>query len=132
MTARLASLSLLIVLLAFAGCRDALVDEPLIAPPEPEENTGVRSAYLKGPDTITLGQISEYRAEPIREATRYAWEIGDSSTGRVSGRLQVDNEGRDRRLFAEATRSGYVVLRVSVFDDNTLIGVGTKTVLVSP
>ncbi len=132
MTVRRAPLLLVLGLLALAGCRDALVDEAPLTPPDPEEESGMRSAYLKGPEAMTLGETREFRAEPIQEATRYAWEIRDASTGRLSGRLETDAEGRDRRLIAEATRTGYVLLQVSVFSDDALIRVGTKTILVRP
>ncbi len=120
---------LLLAALCLIGCRDSLVDEPLDTAESPEtEETGARPIYLKGPETIILGDSREFRVEPIQEATRYSWEIHDSSSGRLSGHLEADNEGRDRIFLAEATRTGYVYLRVSVFDDTSLIGVARKAV----
>lgn len=123
------------LLLAFVfcltGCREALVDAPPAFEEEPQElEETSRAVYLKGPDEMRMGTVREFRAEPVPEATRYVWEVRESSTGNLRGEFETDTEGRERVLFAEAIRPGAVYLRVSAFSDTALIGVGERTIRV--
>ncbi len=129
MPVRRAPLLLLVGFFVLAGCRDALVDEPLQADPPAETPTSQEnSIYLKGPSALRIGATANYRAEPIEEAVRYEWSQTSINDGEVSG---LSDDPLLRLFDVTGVSSGTVRLYVQALDANdAVLGVGTKTVLV--
>ena len=129
MIVRRAPLLLMVGLVALIGCRDALVDESLQAEAPPSGPTPTANTmYVKGPDAIRVGEVGDYRAEPVHEAVRYAWSQESLDQGRVSGMASDPTF----RLFAlTGVRAGTVNITVEAFDaDNQMIRVATRRIIV--
>lgn len=116
-----------LAVLALVGCRDPLVDEPLPVGEEEEEPTDGNVAspmYVKGIDTLRIGQTAHFRAENVQGATDYRWLLV-GGTGHVTGsRVPSDSLGR----FFDITgrEVGPVQLRVEALDEaNAPLRVGS-------
>lgn len=129
MIARRAPLLLIFGLFTLVGCRDALVDEQPVAEDSPTETApSENTMYMKGPATLRVGEARYYRAEPIREAARYAWSQESFDEGRILG---VPADTTNRFFELTGVQAGSVRVTVEAFDlNNQMIRVATRTILV--
>lgn len=113
------------LLVAAAGCREAVVNEPLV-PPDPTPAAAVAPLYIKGiGDTIGIRSEAQLRGENHRAAVGYEWD----AEGAGVVRFRPGVEPRMPRV--EAVSPGWVELRVVAYDAaGVIVGRGARTVQV--
>jgi hypothetical protein len=128
MTLRIAALALLTVALGLAGCRDALIDEPLPADDEDPPTEMQLTVYLKGPTELGVGMTTSYRAEAVPGAVSYLWLL-TGGDGRVTG-VPTDDQARLYDITGVSVGSVQLTVR-AIGEGNELLGVGSKAIHVT-
>ena len=108
-------------LVLLTGCREYVVDQ---APPVQPLGDETRSAYIKGPSELALGQAVQFKAERFENA-RYDWRLRGPVT------LESLDDGT-RYHRGRAAERGASVVEVLVFGaDGEFIARGEQPVRVT-
>jgi hypothetical protein len=114
-------LPLLLAVVLLAGCREPITAPEPLVPPDPAP-PAQSEMYVKGPDTIAIGESASFRAELLHEAATYRW-------GFDGGGVSTDPTAA-REFTVRAVSPGWALVYFSAFDAaGERIGYAEKRVL---
>ena len=113
--------------LPLAGCRDSLVDP--VPDPVEEPVPSVPSMYLKGPTSLAIDEVVQYRGEPLGEGVTYGW--GTAESGPSEEPLVDSPDPSGSRVFRlRGLQPGRLTLVINAYRGGRIIASGRKVLTV--